>query len=259
MISEVINILDSFNSIRLEEMDNVRLMDRFDTKYLMPANRIPDLLALMQARYRVLEVNNCRISSYTTLYLDTPDFAFFNQHVTGRTGRIKVRYRKYNSTGITFLEIKKKTKKNRTVKWRIENSFSENRLDKAAVEFIFKHVSFKSEVLKPVLTNSFKRITLTGFDIPERVTIDLDLTYSSPDGKTSDLPLIAVVELKSEGIGARSHFSKLIKQLSVYPTGFSKYCVGNALLYDLPLKNILKSKLLLLNRIENEYNGSLSA
>jgi hypothetical protein len=259
MISEVTNILDSYNSIRLEEMDSVKLMDRFDTKYLLSANRIPDLLNLMQARYRVLEVSNCRISSYTTLYLDTPDFAFFNQHVTGRTGRIKVRFRSYNSTGITFLEIKKKTKKNRTVKWRIENSFSEKCCNESAVEFINKHISFSYESLKPVLTNSFKRITLVGFDVPERVTIDLDLSFTANEGSTADLPLIAIVELKSEGFATRSQFSRLIKQLSAYPTSFSKYCVGSALLYDLPLKNILKPKLLLLNRIENEYTGSLSA
>jgi len=46
MISEFKSILDSFNSIRLEEMDNVRLMDRIDTKYLLPANRIPDLAGI---------------------------------------------------------------------------------------------------------------------------------------------------------------------------------------------------------------------
>jgi len=259
MISEVKNILDSFNSIRLEEMDNVKLMDRFDTKYLMPANRVPDLLNLMRSRYRVLEISNSRILSYTTIYLDTPDFVFFNQHVTRRTGRIKVRYRSYNSTGVTFLEIKKKTKKNRTIKWRIENSFSGKCCNEPAIEFINKHIPFNSELLKPVLTNSFKRITLVGFDNPERVTIDLDLSYSGNGGKTTGLPLVAIVELKSEGFATRSQFSRLIKQLSAYPTSFSKYCVGNALLYDLPLKNILKPKLLLLNRIENEYNGSLSA
>ena len=48
MISEIKNILDSFNSVRLEEMDKVRLMDRIDTKYLIPANRVPDLLEMMQ-------------------------------------------------------------------------------------------------------------------------------------------------------------------------------------------------------------------
>jgi hypothetical protein len=259
MISEIVNILDSFNSIRLEEMDRVRLMDRFDTKYLLPANRIPDLLNMMHGRYRVLEINNYRVSSYTTIYLDTPDYLFFNQHVTRRTGRIKVRFRSYHSTGITFLEIKKKTKKNRTVKWRIEESFLDKTCSDSAIAFINKHISFNSEVLKPVLTNSFKRITLAGFDIPERITLDLDMSFSVPEGKSIELPLVAIAELKSEGFAARSHFSRIIKQLSVYPTGFSKYCVGNAMLHDLPLKNILKPKLLLINRIENEYNGSLSA
>ena len=259
MISDVINILNSFNSIRLEEMDKVRLMDRFDTKYLLPANRVPDLLQMMQPGYRVLEINKFRISSYTTVYLDTPDFTFFRQHVTGRTGRIKVRFRSYHSTGITFLEIKKKTKKNRTVKWRIENSFSGSCCNESASEFINRHVPFNPEVLNPVLTNNFNRITLVGFNIPERVTIDMDLHYTGLKEKTAGLPLVAVVELKSEGFAARSGFSKMIRQLSVYPTAFSKYCIGNALLYDLPLANILKPKLLLLNRIENEYNGSLSA
>ena len=177
----------------------------------------------------------------------------------GGPDELRIRFRSYHSTGITFLEIKKKTKKNRTVKWRIENSLSGNCCNESAFEFINKHVHVNNEELNPVLTNSFKRITLVGFNIPERVTIDMDLFYTRPGGKTAGLPLVAIVELKSEGFAARSHFSRMIKQLSFYPTAFSKYCIGNALLYDLPMKNILKPKLLLLNRIENEYNGSLSA
>jgi hypothetical protein len=259
MITEIKDILDSFNSVRLEEMDKVRLMNRIDTKYLIPANRVPDLLNMMTGRYRVLEFNNDRISSYTTVYLDTPDYFFFNQHVTARTGRIKVRFRSYNSTGITFLEIKKKTKKNRTVKWRVENSLSGNACDESAIKFINTHIPVNTELLKPVLSNNFKRITLAGFDIPERITIDIDMSFTALEGKSIELPLVAIVELKSEGIAARSPFSRIIRQISAYPTGFSKYCVGCAMLYDMPLKNILKSKLLLLNRIENEYNGSLSA
>jgi hypothetical protein len=259
MIPEIKNILDSFNSVRLEEMKTVRLMDRVDTKFLLPANRITDLLNIMHGRYRVLEVINNRISSYTTVYLDTPDYIFFNQHVTGRTGRIKVRFRTYNSTGNTFLEIKTKTKKGRTVKWREENSLYNNTCNESAIEFINMHIPFNSEMLKPVLANSFKRITLTGFDIPDRITIDIDLSFAAPEGKSIELPLIAVVELKSEGFASRSPFSRIIKQFSSYPTGFSKYCTGCAMLHDLPMKNILKPKLLLLNRIENEYNGSLSA
>lgn len=259
MISEIIKILDSFNSVRLEGMEKVKLMDRVDTKYLLPANRVSDLLWMMQGRYMVLEIGNSRISSYETVYLDTPDHYFFNQHVTGRTGRVKVRFRNYKSTGITFLEIKKKTKKNRTVKWRIENSISDNNCNEKAIEFINSHLQLNSNELKPVLTNSFERITFASFDKNERITVDLNLSFTSPEGNSFGMPLIAIVELKSEGPAVRSPFSRLIKQFSNYPTGFSKYCIGCAMLHDLPFKNILKPKILLINRIENEYNGSLSA
>ena len=37
-------VLDSFVPIGLGEMDRVRLMDRKDTKYVLSAGRIPDLL-----------------------------------------------------------------------------------------------------------------------------------------------------------------------------------------------------------------------
>jgi hypothetical protein len=259
LISEITKILNSFNSIRLEEMDKVKLMDRIDTKYILPANRVTDLLMMMQGRYRILEINNTRISSYETVYLDTPDYLFFNQHVTGKINRVKIRFRNYKSTGITFLEIKRKTKKNRTVKWRIENSFSEGICDGKAIEFIDSNIQSGSEKLSPVITNCFKRMTFVGFDTLERITIDLDLSFSSPQGKSADLPHITIVELKSEGVASRSPFSRIIRQFSAYPTGFSKYCIGCALLHDLPLKNVLKPKILLINRIENEYNGSLSA
>ena len=259
MNSAILNILNSFNSVRLEEMDKVKLMDRIDTKYLLPASRVPDLLKLMQGRYRVLEISNQRISSYSTIYFDTHDFTFFNQHVTERTGRFKVRFRTYNSTGNTFLEIKKKTKKGRTVKWRIENSLAGNLFNETAKEFIQTRAAIDPGSLKPVLENNFKRITFTGFDTPERITLDLDLAFRSPEGKSAEMPIVAILELKSQGVAAHSPFSRLIKQFSIYPTPFSKYCIGCAILYDLPLKSILKPKILLLNRIENEYNKSLSA
>lgn len=255
----ILSILDSFNIVRLEEMDKVKLMDRIDTKYILPANRVPDLLNLMKGRYRVLEIGKQRISSYSTVYFDTPDFIFFRQHVTERTGRFKVRFRTYNSTGNTFLEIKRKTKKGRTVKWRIENSPSGRFFDETAKEFIRTRVEFDPGSLRQVLENNFKRITFTGFDTSERITLDLDLTFTTQEGGSAELPMIAILEIKSQGVAARSPFSTLIRQFSVYPTSFSKYCIGCAILYDMAFKSILKPKILLLNRIENEYNGSLSA
>jgi hypothetical protein len=259
MTPEITDILASFKSLKLEEMEKVKLMDRYDTKFVLPVSHVPALLESMRYKYNVLEINGLRISTYNTVYLDTHDYMFFNQHITGRNGRVKIRYRNYISTGVTFLEIKKKTKKNKTVKWRTENILSENKFDEYAVKFISKHLPLNTEELKPVLVNSFNRITFASYDPPERITIDLDLAFSMPDGNEKKLPLVAIIELKCEGLGSRSPFSLLAKELSLYPTGFSKYCIGNAIIYDLPRKNILKPKLLLINRIENEYNGSIGA
>ena len=258
MIFKVKEILDLFYPIGLEEMDSVRFMNRIDTKYIFSARRLPELLKMMDGVYRVLEINGYRISSYSTTYFDTPDYQFFNQHVTGKSERYKVRYRKYDSTGITFLEVKKKTKKSRTIKWRIENDLSDNTCDDLAIKFIMKHIPDDTKVLAPVLTNCFKRITLVCLNIPERITLDFDLLYSGTNGNNTEIPFIAIAELKSESVAIRSPFSNLVKQLSIYPTGFSKYCLGDAILYDLPRKNILKPKLLLINKIENEYNGSFN-
>jgi VTC domain len=259
MNSETENILGSFVPVGLEEMDNVRLMDRIDTKYVFSANKVPDLLRLMTEDYRILEINGHRIFDYETIYLDTPDYLFYNQHITGRIDRNKVRYRKYNSTGITYLEIKKKTKKNRTIKWRIKNILSERICDEEAREFLEKHLPFNADTLNPVISNKFKRITLVGTSIRERITLDLDLSFSGTNGHKADIPNIAIAELKSEDAATKSPFSAIAKSLSIYSSGFSKYCIGTAILYDLLRKNAIKPVLLLINKIENESIRSLSA
>ena len=97
------SILKSYGPIRLDEMDNVRLMNRVDIKYLMHVQRIPEFLKMLDGAYRVLEINDERIFLYNTIYLDTSDYVFFSQHVTGRYIRSKVRYRTYLNSGCTFL------------------------------------------------------------------------------------------------------------------------------------------------------------
>jgi hypothetical protein len=250
MAPEIINIHNSFDPLSLEEMDHVRLMDRIDTKYVFTVNKVPDLLRLMKDEYRVLEMNGHRVFEYETTYLDTPDYLFYNQHITGRFDRSKVRYRTYNSTGITYLEIKRKTRKNRTVKWRIMQAAADGNRDDESREFLEKHLSFDPGLLKPVISSSFRRITLIGVNRPERITLDLDLSFSGTNGHKADMHNIAIAELKSEGAAGRSPFSAVVKSLSIYQSGFSKYCTGTALLHDVPRKNSIKPTLLLINKIE---------
>ena len=111
--NEIGQILDSFSAVTLEEMDKVRLMNRFDTKFIFSLQMLPEILNRMNAYYKTLSVNNIRTFSYNTTYLDTGDFLFFHDHVTGRLERNKIRFREYDSTGKTFLEVKKRTNKHR--------------------------------------------------------------------------------------------------------------------------------------------------
>jgi hypothetical protein len=234
-------------------------MNRVDTKYVFSVRKLSDLIDILNGNYKVLDINNTRAFPYHTTYMDTPDYLFYNQHVRGELERHKIRYRKYESTGNSFLEIKKKTNKRRTIKLRIENNFIPGSFDAPAVDFIRENSPFNSMLIKPVLINRFTRATLIGLESKERITIDYNISFSELiNGGQTEMPYLTIVELKKEGYSPRSPFYNLIKQLNIYPTGFSKYCMGSAILNDLLRKNMIKPKLLLLNKIENEYIRSYS-
>jgi hypothetical protein len=185
--------LGTFNPIGLGEMDNVRLMDRIDTKYILSVSRIPDLLKKMDGDYKILEINKLRSFPYLTTYFDTDDYMFFNQHVIGKPERNKVRFRKYENSGSTYLEVKRKTRKNRTIKWRIESDMTPDRIiDKRGYDFITNYIPLKTDVLKPVLITCFKRTTFAGSEFNERLTIDYNLSFSDTEGNRADLPYIAI-------------------------------------------------------------------
>jgi hypothetical protein len=257
--SPVNTILSSFKPIALSEMDGVSLMSRVETKYVFSSERLPSLLQQLSASYRVLEIGGNRIFPYQTIYLDTSDLLFFKQQVRGKLNRHKVRYREYESTGISYLEIKKKTNKNRTVKWRIKNNFIADYQDNDATKFIKEYLPFDSADLRPVLINGFSRITLVGEEFNERITLDLNLTFSIPEGKNSGFPYLAIAELKQEKHSSLSPFGLVMKKNGIHPGSFSKYCIGSALVKDMPRINNLKQKLLIINKIENEYIKSSGA
>jgi hypothetical protein len=253
LTTDLHTVLSSFSPIGLNEMDDVRLMNRVETKYVFSSGKLPALLEQLSGIYKVLEVNNKRISPYHTIYLDTPELLFYTQQVRGKLSRYKIRYREYESTGMSFLEIKKKTNKNRTNKWRIENRPDSDYHDEESRTFIRDRMPDYIPDLQPVLVNNFNRITLVGVKLKERITLDCDLIFAPPDQEYSSFPFLAIAELKSERHSAQSPFVISMKKLGIRSTGFSKYCIGSALTKDAPRKNILKQKILLINKIENEY------
>ena len=255
MVSHISALLSHFPEISLPELEEYGLMDRIDTKYVFSSSKIPAILNELNGKYRVLEIDSNRVFPYHTTYLDTSEWLFFRQHITARGVRSKVRFRKYELSGKSFLEVKKRTNKLRTLKWRIPKELLPDEANDEEFErFVKKHVSADTPSLHPVLINRFNRITLAGITIRERVTIDFNISFSDPSENGFSMPFIGIIERKSPDYSNRSPLTEALKRNAVYPTGFSKYCLGTASLYNIPRKSLIKPKLLLLNKIENEHN-----
>lgn len=251
---EIEEVLKSFQPISLKEMDTVELMNRTDTKFIFNSRNLPELLASSSAHFKILEIKNERLFSYKTTYYDTPEYLLFNNHMQGKLNRHKIRHRTYESTGVSYLEIKFKSNKNRTIKWRIKNQVN-GHFDNHAVEFLHDYTALDIHKLNPVVTNMFSRITLVSIEDKTRVTLDFNISFQRDHHFIKELPFLAIAEVKQEGANNNCFFIQLLRKKGIRQAGFSKYCIGSALLYDIPRANSLKPKFLHLNRIKNEYDA----
>ena len=241
--------LKDFEPISLLEMDRVKLMNRVDTKFAFSVTEFLTFLPHLANQYSILEIEGTRTPFYESLYLDDSQFTFFRDHHNGRTNRFKVRYRKYVESNLSFLEIKHKVK-GRTDKSRIK-------VDDIPLDLLEKHTKFIEGIvtqdvnLKPVMWNSFHRMTLVNKTKNERLTLDFDLTFKWND-KTQNFNNLIIAELKQENVNRNSVFYQLMKSRYIRPYRLSKYCIGSIELYGDSLKfNRFKKKLLQLKKINN--------
>ena len=230
-------------------------MNRVDTKYLFPVSKLPELLENVQSKYRALVIDQLQEFRYKTVYFDTPDLLFYNQHITGKLNRAKVRIRTYESNGLTFLEVKQKSNKGRTSKSRLEKEPGDMNHIEQSREFLPELIRFGTGSLKPVVSTGFTRITLVSLERAERITIDYNISWNNMKGDSVEMPFLAIAEIKSDKSTALSPFFLELKNLGIRRTGFSKYAIGMALVNDAPKQNMLKPKILLLNNIRNEFDS----
>jgi len=251
MLKEQINqILRDFDGITLDQMDEVKLMNRVDTKFAFSVAQFLEFLPALMKEYRVLEIEGARISFYESLYLDDDHFTFFKDHHKGKANRYKVRFRKYVESNIQFLEIKEKVK-GRTHKRRIKVDKIPDQLDKTHIEFI-DSVTSEHYDLHPVMWNSFNRITLVNKVLKERLTLDFNLTFKW-EGEYHLFENLIIAELKQESIDRTSAFFTLMKEKIIRPYRLSKYCIGSIELYGPGVLkfNRFKKKLLTLKKIND--------
>ncbi|MFT4600821.1 MAG: hypothetical protein ACI857_000998 [Arenicella sp.] len=241
-------ILSEFETITLEQMNEVALMNRTDTKFVVSRKTFNDILPLLKENYRSLEIQGTKMSSYSTQYFDTEKFNFYLDHHNERSERFKVRIRKYVESDLFFLEIKRKYK-GRTDKKRIKVQDFEKVLTTGSKEYIDAVIG-KEYGLESKMWNYFDRITLVNKVEKERLTLDLNLGFKDGEHK-EDFPHIVIAELKQENVNRNSLFFQLMKKNSVRPNGFSKYCVGTAKLNPLLKSNNFKEKLLLIDKLKD--------
>ena len=242
-------MLDSFETITLDKIEKVSLLDRAETKYVMNMQMLLDVLEDLSKYYKVLVVNDNKKNSYQTFYFDTPDFEMYRKHHNGLRNRYKVRTREYLDSQLLFTEVKFKNNKNKTIKKRIRREDEEEIFIHKSKQFIQEKTPFSSEDLITVLKNNYSRITLIHKTDIERVTIDLDMEFFDNANKSVKFDNLVIVEIKQEKFSQRSDFIRLMHDKKIRSTSFSKYCVGVSLLYDDVKTNNFKEKHLLVEKL----------
>ncbi|MBK7148482.1 MAG: polyphosphate polymerase domain-containing protein [Bacteroidetes bacterium] len=192
----VLHTLDTFESIDLKGLDNVQLLNRMDAKYVFHVNQFAELLEEIKDQYYVLEIENKRAFSYESLYFDTDDYQLYKFHHNGKLNRLKVRFRKYLDSGLTYFEVKYKVKGTRTDKHRLLEEEVKHELSDKELELIH-HDYLDAHGLQKKLWIHFKRITLAGKNMPERATLDLNLSFDNFKDKRT-FPELVVAEVKQE-------------------------------------------------------------
>jgi hypothetical protein len=241
-------MLDGFEAVSPELLANRDLLQRTDTKYLLPRRSLPELLGYLDRDYRILHVGEQPSALYLTQYLDTPSYELFHDHRRGKRLRFKVRLRHYPDRRLTYLEVKGKCDSGGTRKWRRPLAYLCDQLSLDDLQFVSAQVPLGGAPLTPALANQFRRITLVGIDLPERITLDMDLKFENDEGSHS-LGGVLVVEVKQSRLFRRSPVVQALARCRALPGSTSKYCVGTMLLRPELRHNRLRPTLARIERV----------
>lgn len=248
--NEIEQKLNAFDPISLDSMDRVKLMNRIDTKFAFDKNTLIQILPILESNYFSLDIQGNRAMLYESLYFDDANYTLFHDHHNRRTNRYKFRIRNYVESKLFFFEIKHKIK-GRTEKHRLITDNFHSELTNQERQLIAEN-THKEYLLKPIVSNSFKRITLVNKQENERLTLDFDLIFNN-ELKKVELSNLVIAELKQPKLNRNSAFYLLMKNLHLRPYRLSKYCLGAIeLLGKEHLKfNRFKRKLMYLEKINN--------
>lgn len=249
MFNRVEDILGGYDTVTLEEMDSVKLMNRIDTKFVTTLDMLEQLLRMAEPDYRVLVTESGRISPYDSVYYDTADKAMYMMHHNGMLVRTKVRTRTYAGAGQSFLEVKRKNNHRRTKKKRMAIADADGWMsDPKAAAFLMEKSGYQPSSLSPALRTMFSRITLVNKRMTERLTIDMGLHFTNlRNNASAGIGRAVIIELKQDGLQS-SEMLEILRTLRIFPLRVSKYCIGSAMTEPALKQNRFKEKIRQLNK-----------
>ena len=250
--------MQQFAPISLGEMEGVKLMNRIDTKYVVPMSLLPELLQMAESDYYVQQIDGKRTGGYDTTYYDTEDLDMYIRHHDRQLVRQKIRVREYVDSKLYFLEVKRKNNRGRTKKKRI--SLPSTRLTPDMIgqgkepirvdAFIAAKSRYLYEQISPRLKTTFTRITLVNKQKTERLTIDFNLSFTNlRSGVQVTYPEMVIVELKRDG-NVPSPMLTIMLALRIKQLKISKYCIGTALTTPEVKQNRFKAKIHRLHKMQ---------
>ena len=252
--NDIAACLDPFPVISLEEVSKASLMRRKDHKFIFSFVHLPDILAELKAHYRILEIDGIRSHDYQTFYYDTSNMDMYHMHHRGMANRHKIRFRRYGTSDIMFLEVKKKDAKGITSKRRMKIANGEVSIQSEEETFLHTNTPYQSGQIRPILENRFNRITLVSQAQTERITLDYQLGFSSLTGDTIvEIPGVSIAEIKFEKLLSGSPFFTALRKSHIRPKRFSKYCIGAALLDPGLKQNRFKERVRKVDQLNTEY------
>ncbi len=254
------SLLANFEGHSLDALNNSRLMQRMDSKFIFHISAFNTILQAINGAYSILEIDKTRLFHYQSTYFDTDKLSFYYAHHNGKLNRYKVRHRLYADTQTAYIEIKFKTNKGITIKQRLASVLEPLPALTESYGFLKDHGIAQYKNLHAEQQTQFHRVMLANEQNSERISFDIRPHFINPNTaykKTLDDWVIA--ELKQPKLNRQSAFFKVMRQLHIPPISFSKYCMGMCLVSDKNIKTNRFSKASrnitkLVKRIEDNFN-----
>lgn len=244
--------LPAFAAAPAPDPQDALYKNRYDTKYIFAGAQLPDVLSRLVADYRICRYENRSIQTVESIYFDDSGLTLYQDHQRGKLHRYKIRLRFYAASDFACLEIKLKTNRHATHKWRRRiprSQFAAGVLSDEDLRFLERTLQCPPHSLVATVRVRYTRLALQSRESDERVTFDVGLAYAdSATGTNRPAGDFVVAEVKQASLSLNSPFRRLMRELRIAPISFSKYCYGVYLFCPAARHNRLKRNYLTLER-----------